>query len=291
MDARSNDAKGIELTLDEGFFTTRDGLRLYWRSVAPRDGSLVRAHLAVVHGYGEHVGRYRETMERLANAGFASLACDFRGHGQSQGVRAHVDRFEDYLADLDELVSQTSARAKGKKLFALGHSLGGLILARWSLGKKDGVAGLMLSSPFLGLAFQPPRVKLLGAKVLTYLAPRLHLGNELKIDELTHDPVIRRATAADPLYQHVTTAGWFRQTTGAQAETLSRARELTLPCLVLVGDADRIADPAGGRRLFESAGSADKDFKSYPGLFHELLNEIDRDKVFADILDWLSRHL
>jgi len=291
MEARTTPAGSPEPLLDEGFLTSRDGLRLYRRSLVPRDPDKVRAHVALVHGYGEHIGRYRETMERLANAGFAAHGIDYRGHGQSDGVRAHVDLFADYLADIDVLVGHARGRAEKKKLFVLGHSLGGLILATWALGRKEGVAGVVLCSPFMDLAFQPPQVKLMAAQVLQRLAPRLHMGNELNVDDLTHDPEIRRATKADPLYQHVTTAGWFQQIRLTQDDTLKRAGELGLPCLVLVGEADPIAAPAAGRRLFAALGSTDKTLKTYEGFLHELLNETDRDRVFVDLLGWLDKRL
>jgi alpha-beta hydrolase superfamily lysophospholipase len=230
-------------------------------------------------------------MERLAKTGFAAHGMDYRGHGQADGVRAHVDAFAEYVGDLEALLEHVRVRAEGKKIFVLGHSLGGLIVAQWALGKKDTVAGVILCSPFMGLAFEPPQAKLLAAKVLERLAPRLHLGNELNVDELTHDPEIRRATKADPLYQHVTTAGWFRAVSGAQQDSLRRAGELTLPCLVLLGEADPIALPAAGRRLFGAIGATDKTLKTYEGFFHEILNETEREKVFQDLIGWLHGHL
>ena len=279
------------LKTDEGWLTSRDGLRLFRGSTSPADAAAVKAHLALVHGYGEHLGRYRETMDRLGQAGYAVHGIDLRGHGKSSGIRAHVDAFGDYLADVDLLFAHVRGQAEGKKVFVLGHSLGGLILARWLVNRPEGVAGAVLSSPFMGLAFQPPRLKEMAAGLLDRLAPHLHIDSGLQVEQLTRDEAIRKATAADPLYQKVTTPRWFSQSRAAQRETLERASEITVPCLLLVGEADPIARPASGQELFSRLGSADKVLKTYDGFLHEVLNEIGRDRAFEDLGSFLDRLL
>ncbi len=290
MDAQPNAEGSAGFVVDEGWLTARDGLRLYRRSLAPAGAA--RAHVAVVHGYAEHLGRYQETMERLCHAGYAAHAFDYRGHGRSEGVRAHVDDFAHYLSDLDALVEHARQKAGAQQpLFVLGHSLGGLIVARWLMGKSEGLAGAVLSSPFMDLGFRPPRWKVTASGLLSALAPRLHLANELAYEQLTHDVAIQQATAADPLYQHVTTARWFTQATAAQRETLQRAREIVVPALVLVGEEDTIALPAAAKRLFAGLGSADKTLKTYDGFRHEVLNEVGRERVFEDVSAFLDGRL
>ncbi len=277
-----------DASFEEGFLTSRDGLRLYQRSLQPVDP---KAHVAVVHGYGEHCGRYQEVMQKLSAAGFATHAFDYRGHGRSDGVRAHVDDFAHYLADVDVLVEHARAKAAGKKLFVLGHSLGGLILSNWLLGRRDGVAGAVLSSPFMGLAFAPPAIKTAAAQVLTVLLPRLHMSNGLQYEQLTRDRAIQDATRQDPLYQKVTTPRWFTEASRAQKTALDRAGEISLPCLMLLGEADPIASPAAGRRLFAGIGSKDKTLKAYPGFLHEVLNEVGREEVQAEVVSWYAQRV
>lgn len=289
MDARPNETAGAALAADEGFLTARDGLKLYRKSVLPT--AAPKAHVAVVHGYGEHLGRYQEAMERLARAGYAAHAFDHRGHGRSEGHRAHVDDFALYLMDLDVLVEHVRQKAGAQPLFVLGHSLGGLIVSRWLLGKSQGLAGAVVVSPFMDLGFSPPKIKVMAAGLLSAVAPRLHMANELAYDQLTHDEAIQKATAADPMYLHVTTARWFVQTTAAQKETQARAKELTVPVLMALGTEDTIALPAAGRRLFEGLGSVDKTLKAYDGFRHEVLNEVGRDRPFADLVAFLDAHL
>lgn len=291
MNPRPTEPKGQNLALDEGFITTSDGVRLYRRALVPREPSQARGHIAIVHGYGEHSGRYREVMQRLAREGLAAHAFDLRGHGQSQGRRAHVDAFAQYLLDLDAHFEHVQARASGAPVFALGHSLGGLILATWLIDRCPEVVGAVLASPFVGLALEVPRLKELAARALDHVAPGFALGNGLRYEQLTHDLEIIAATRADPLYQRITTPRWFFETQRAQASTCQRAGELKLSCLVLVGEADPIASPAATRRFFGALGSQDKALANYDGFLHELFNETGRDRVFADVHAWLERHL
>jgi alpha-beta hydrolase superfamily lysophospholipase len=278
----------LPASLEEGFIAARDNLRLYWRSFSPPEP---RAHVAIVHGYCEHSGRYREAMERLARAGLAAHAFDYRGHGQSDGRRAHVDRFSDYLDDLDGFLAHVRARADGKPVVLLGHSLGGLICARWAQERAAGVQALALSSPFLGMAFSPRWLEVKFAGLAEWAIPWLPVPSPLKIEQLTHDPEIQRVTAQDPLYQRHTTPRWFKEAMAAQSEAFARAGTLALPCLVMGGSDDPIASPEAIRRFHDRIAAAPKAYRSYPGMLHEILNELDRDRVYVDLLAWIDERI
>lgn len=288
---KSGEGGALEVRLDEGFFAAKDNLRLYWRSARPSEPGAVRAHLALIHGYAEHSGRYRELMAYLARRGIAVHAFDYRGHGQSDGRRAHVERFSEYTDDLEVLLGHARQDSEGQPLFVLGHSLGGLIALRFALeDRREGIAGLVLSSPFLQFAFKPPRLKVLAGRLAERVAPWLPVGNELRFENLTRDRAIQEATRRDPLYLRSTTPRWFSQTTGAQAELAARFGELELPCLILHGGADPIAAVEASRRLFAAARAVDKTLKIYEGMLHETFNEIGRDQVMADLIAWLDVH-
>src|SRR5687768_10220948 len=193
---------------DEGFFSAKDNLRLYWESELP---DAPRAHVAVVHGYADHLGRYRKTIEALGKEGFAVHAFDYRGHGQADGRRGHCDSFSEYLDDLQLFVERVAGEAKGKKLFLIGHSHGGLMLAMHGLSRPPGIAGTIYSSPYLKLALTPPAVKVAVAKIVGRIVPWLPITNELKIEQLSRDPEVRAATERDPLYNRKVTPRWFSE--------------------------------------------------------------------------------
>ncbi len=269
---------------EEGFLNSADHTRLYWQRYRPPSP---RATVAVLHGGGDHSGRYPALTTALVRAGFEVALVDFRGHGQSDGRRWHVDAFEDYLADLDAFLARLRAGGLAGKLFVVGHSQGALVATRWALDHRTGVDGYVLSSPYLRLALRPPWLKVLGARLLGRLVPWLPVATGLEVAQLTSDPELQAWTARDPLYGRTTTPRWFRESGRAQAAVLAGAARLAAPLLVLAAGADRIADPAASRALVARAGAADKRLVVYDGFRHEIFNEAARDRPIADAVAWL----
>ena len=270
---------------DEGFFSARDGLRLFWHTAK---AATPAAHVALVHGYAEHLGRHAEVMRALVDAGYTVHLVDCRGHGQSGGKRAHVDKFEDYLSDLELFLARVKEQARELPVFLLGHSHGALIAARYLLDKPDAVRGAVLSSPYFRLKLQVPALKLMAGKLMARILPSLPMKNELKAEQLTRDVAIQNATKADPLYQQIATPGWFVGSSAAQETVMRRATEFVTPFLMMFGGADPIADPAAGKEFFDAATSKDKQHKQYDGFLHELFHEPERDLVFKDLVGWLD---
>jgi len=274
-----------EAKREDGFVHSRDNLRLYWQRYLPPSP---RATVAVIPGGGDHSGRYPALTTALVKAGFEVVLLDFRGHGQSDGRRWHIDAFSDYLADMDAFVAQVCAQAGGRKVLAVAHSQGALVAATWALAKGRGIAGFVFSSPFFALKFEPPRLKVLGARLLGNLIPWLPIATGLKYADLTSDEEMQRWTAVDPLYGRTTSPRWFVEAERAQRELSRGAGDFAHPMLVLSGSADPIADPLAAHAFFEAAGSNDKAWKSYSGLRHELFNERERDRPIADTIAWLT---
>lgn len=274
-----------EARCEEGVLRARDGLDLAWRRYAP---AAPRATVAVLHGGGDHSGRYPGITAALVRAGMEVALLDFRGHGRSGGARWHVLRFGEYLDDLEVFLERVRAGASGRPLFLVGHSQGGLIAALWGLDPRRPVAGVVLSSPWLRLAFEPPRLKVAVGRLLGTVWPSLPVPAGLDLATLTGDPEMQRWTEEDPLYGRKTTPRWFDEGTAAQAEVRRRAGEFAHPLLVLLGEADAIADPAAGRAFFEAAASRDKRLLSYPGFRHEVFNEVGRERPIADTVAWIS---
>jgi alpha-beta hydrolase superfamily lysophospholipase len=224
----------------------------------------------------------------LVRAGFEVALVDLRGHGQSDGRRWHVDSFDDYLADLDAFLARLCQDGYAGKLFVAAHSMGSLIAARWGLEHWREPAGFVLSSPYLGLAVPPPRLKLWSARVVGRVVPWLPVATGLTSVALTSDPEMQVWTDHDPLYGRKTTPRWFDEACRAQEEVLERAAEFKAPLLVLAAGADTVADARSSRRFVEAAHSRDKEFRLYPGLRHELFNELERDRPIADAVAWIS---
>ncbi|MDR0966940.1 MAG: lysophospholipase [Myxococcales bacterium] len=287
--------------MDEGFLAAKDGLKLRWRSHRPaQDGA--HGEVVLVHGYGEHLGRYDHIAAQFLCRGIAVHRFEYRGHGLSGGKRTHVERFSDYLDDLDVFLAHLVARGV-QQITLIGHSLGGLISARWlqtrgSDSDGDGAGGsvsgnaverAVLCSPFLRLSLQPPLWQRGFSRLANRLFPSLAVGNGLSVAQLTSDPTIQAATAADHLYLRTTTPRWFCEVSAAQEALFQDAGRLTKPLLMLLGERDPIACPEAGRRLFGLLpGGGHQKLIAFDGMLHELFNERERAKVFEVVFDWLG---
>ncbi len=273
---------------EEGFLNSADHLRLFWQRYTPKSP---RATVLVLHGGGDHCGRYPALTDALVRAGLQVALVDLRGHGQSDGRRWHVDTFQDNVADLDAFVAKLSQDGVARdRLFLLGHSHGALVAATWGLSRGRHVAGFVFSSPFFKLAFPPPLLKLLAAKTIGKLVPFMAVPAGFEMSDLTTDPEMQRWTDRDPLYGRKTTPAWFEAATGAQREVMRRAPELRAPLLVLAAGDDHIADASVARAFVDAAGSRDKRLVVYDGFRHEIFNEVRRSEPIGEAVAWLVSH-
>ena len=270
---------------EHGFLHAKDNLRLYWQRFTPPSP---RATVAVLPGGGDHSGRYPGITTALVKAGFQVALVDFRGHGQSDGRRWHVDQFADYVSDLDAFVAKLSQDGvAGDRLFVVAHSMGALIAATWGLTRGRHVSGFVFSSPYFQLATRPPLLKVIGARALGKLVPWLPVKAGFPLSVLTTDADHVRWTERDPLYGLATTPRWFDESTRAQAAVLRRAGEWTAPLLVLAAGDDRLASPEAARAFVEAARSDDKRLQVYAGFRHEIFNETERERPIGEAVKWL----
>ncbi|HUH00855.1 MAG TPA: lysophospholipase [Kofleriaceae bacterium] len=269
-------------------FASADGTGLYgeWFEVEKP-----RALALVVHGYAEHCARYRELANVLTAAGFATLTYDMRGHGRAEGQRGHVNRFTDYLDDLDAAMAELARRGGSRTPVVLvGHSNGGLITLRALVDPTRTprrATAAVISSPFLGLKAQVPAAKRLLGLAAGRLAPTLSLPSELSIDHLTHCPDKLSARRVDTLCHEVASARWFTEAMATQAQVLELAHRIKLPTLWLVAGGDLIADPAAARRVHRRL-RAPSSWHELGGLYHEVFNETDRSRVFGLVTAFLD---
>lgn len=271
----------------EQAFTGTCGRRIVWRSWVP-DARQAHAVLALSHGFGEHSGRYGYVGERLAREGHAVYALDHHGHGKSQGARARIS-FDDAVADLDRLIDLAMERHPHKPVFLLGHSMGGAIALRYALAHEERLAGLILSGPLVEVQGRE-LAKLLG-HLLGAIAPGLPLA---RIDPnlVSRDRAVVDAYVTDPLIHHQPVpAGTIAEFLRHAATLPDAVGQLRLPTLLLYGTADRLCAPEGAIRVAERIGSQDLTVSAYDGLYHEILNEPERDRVLAEISSWLAARL
>jgi alpha-beta hydrolase superfamily lysophospholipase len=228
----------------------------------------------------------------LTTAGYAVYALDHRGHGRSEGSRAVLDRMTRAVADVDQLVLRAAQESPERRVFMLGHSMGGTVAVSYCLthGSDDSrLSGLILSGPLAALEAAPAPLRALG-RMLSTLTPRLGLVG-IDANLVSRDPQVVRDYVADPLNHHgKLPARTVAELAGAVGRFPDAVGAITLPTLILYGTADALAPPAGSEMLLQRLGSADKRATAYPGLFHEILNEPERAEVLTEILGWLAAH-
>ncbi len=282
----------MSIELDEGTLgkRARSGPDLYYASAMPSEG--LRAVLGIVHGYADHGARYRHVMGALAEHGIGSIAIDLRGHGRALGPRGFCNRFDEFLDDARELrrLVDERASAKGTPTFLFGHSFGGLVSASSVIEDPGNLRGLVLSAPFFGFQVHVPKIKVMAAKLASRIYPKLALPSGLAGKDMTHDPEKARAYDGDPLVFGNATARWYTESVEAQARVLANAPKLKLPLYVAFGTGDQIASMTAAKRVFDSAGSADKTWDPREGLFHEVLNEPSWKDLAEAIARWITAH-
>ena len=270
---------------EEGFFQARGGLRLfeqYWQPDKPR------AVVVIVHGYAEHSSRYASVAADLAGNDYSVFAFDLRGHGRSQGARCFVKRFDEYLSDLGEALSRARRMWPGKQVFLLAHSMGGLISTLYVTRENPGLGGIILSAPslMLGNDFSPFKIRLV--LFLSRWLPRLPTFH-LKSSSLSRDEqVVRHYQRDEFVYHGRTPVRTAAEIICATREIQGRMERIDLPLLILHGGDDRMSDAAGSRKLYANASSTDKQLKVYDRLYHEVMNEPEKDAVLEKISSWLN---
>lgn len=259
----------------------------YWAQVVDH----ARAQCLLVHGLGEHSGRYRHVAEALNRAGFSAWALDYRGHGRAGGRRGHCGGFHELLDDVDRVVARMRTEAPDLPMVLIGHSLGGLIVLAYALEHPRVIKAVVASSPALDLATLPPWYKRIIAYVLGQLCPTLAVPNGVHPEWLSHDPAIVQAYHADPLIHRVVTLGGYRAVRRTMASARACAGQLTVPCLLLQAGDDRVVSRSASRSFAARMSGQGSEFQIYDGWFHELFNEPGRQQVFDAIRHWLEARL
>ena len=274
---------------EESTTKTPDGLTLYQQSWR---GGNAKAAVVLVHGYAEHSGRYEHVAERFTKAGYAIHTFDLRGHGRSEGEpRVYVRSIDEHTGDVERFVASVREREAGLPLFLLGHSMGGAISARFLADGERGLKGAILSAPAVrraGILGRPVEALFL---FIAGLVPRWHFP---KLDnvKVSRDPETVRRYDNDPLiYREGMPLGTAAAIVHSARHVDKNAGKIKLPILIAHGTDDALVNYIASERLHERVGSEDRTLKLYDDLYHEILNEPEREQVMQDMIDWLDERV
>lgn len=273
---------------ETGSFTGAGDLELFYQRW--RAGTEPSVTLVMVHGFGEHSGRYGHLVEWMVSQGCSVYGFDLRGHGRSPGPRGHIRAWAEFREDLRRFLRLVEAMEAPTPLFLMGHSLGGLIVLECALRGLLGLRGIIASAPSLG---QPPvsPMLLVAASVLSRIWPEASFKVRLDPARLSRDPEVIKAYREDPLVHQRASARFGAEMQQARIWTMAHAREFPFPLLLLHGGADRLAPAEASRIFYGRVISRDKELRIYRNGHHESHNDIHREQVLEDLWRWIQEHL
>lgn len=273
--------------MNESTFEGVGGLRIATRSWTPTGKA--RAVMILIHGFNAHSGYMVWPGEQFAANGFASYALDLRGRGKSEGERFYVEEFSDYLGDVNKLVEIARSENPGLPVFVLGHSAGGVIATSYVFEHQDEIAGLVCESFAFDVGL--PHLVQLALQGLSHLTPHLHVFS-LNNADFSRDPAAVEAMNTDPL---IAKESQPAETASEMLKAAARLKEnmpnFNVPVFIIHGTEDKATRPEGSQYFYDNAGSTDKTLKLYESHFHDLLADIDKEKVMADIQNWLDERI
>jgi lysophospholipase len=279
--------KDTSIQIERTHFSSVDGRQIFFQADTLPNSV---GNILLVHGFGEHCGRYDALTAELNEKGFNVFRFDLRGHGRSDGKRGHIFEFEEYLQDFacfkERALSHPQAHTSS---FLLGHSYGGLVALSSMLRDPSDIRGLALSSPFFGMADGIPKWKIGLGKVLSKYLPSLSLPTEIDPADVSHDPETINDYATDTLIGRTASTRWLTETLGAQERALAHAHQLAMPLLWQQAGDDRIVSKVKSRSVYEATGSSDKTWVEYPEMFHEIWFEQERELPIGELKTWLEQ--
>lgn len=272
----------------ESSWIAEDGLETYFQGWEPEKPP--QAVVCLVHGLGEHSGRYVHVADHLTADGFAVLTMDMRGHGKSAGVRGHINSIDNFLDDIDHLLREAENRYAGEQRFLYGHSLGGFLVLLYTLKRQPVLAGVVSSSPGLRSPLEKQTLKLTISRSLARLLPNLVIPSGLNAADISRDPEVVRVYLNDPLVHDRASLAFVKALFDAIPWTFQYAPEFKPALLLFHGTRDNITLPTGSQE-FANLVPGDCTLKLWEGLYHETHNEPEKEQVLAFLIDWLKSKL
>lgn len=268
-----------------------DGITFFMQGWEPDTNP--KALIALVHGLGEHTGRYAHVGKVMTDAGYALIGFDLRGHGKSGGARGHSPSLNVYMQDIRQFFDRMSQRYPDIPHFLYGHSLGGLLSLSYAIQYSADLKGVMITGAALRSPLQEQRVKIVAAKLLGTFLPAITIQSGLDPTTISRDQKVVDAYVSDKLVHYSTSLGFGKAALSAIDLCFARAREFTIPLLMMHGTGDRLTYPSGSKDFARLVGEAGNDvtLKLWDGLYHELHNEPEKAEVFTSMTEWLDKHL
>ena len=272
----------------ESGWENKESLKFYVRSWVPDKNP--KAVVVLVHGHGEHVGRYDHVGEAFTKAGYALTAFDLRGHGRSGGPRGHTPNYEALMDDIADFLVLATARFPNIPVFLYGHSTGGNLVLNFTLRRKPDVVGVIATDPWLKLAFDIPAFRLILARVMNKIAPGFTQNSGLETAAISRDPEVVKAYVNDPLVHEKITARFFVSIYESGLWAIEHAPEFPVPLLLMHGTGDRLTSGQANREFAERAGKL-ATWRAWEGWYHEIHNEPEKGKVLKAMIDWMDQRL
>lgn len=266
-----------------------DSANLFVRNCAPRPSDRCGRTLVIIHGTSEHGGRYLHAAKEAVARGWDVIIPDLRGHGRSDGIAVHIDRFERYLHDLDTIWQYFELNPE--RTAVMGHSFGGLVSIRFAETRPTRLAALVPLSPLLGLRVKIDPVTFALGRLMSFIAPTTRFQSKVPPEHTTRNPKILARRAADPLLKRSVTAAWFFQMKQALKDAHEQADSIDMPVLAMQAGDDLIVDPLAVAPWLEKTSSSDRTLKMLDDHYHELLNEEDWRQTLNELLTWLESQI
>lgn len=273
----------------EGNFNGVRNTDIYYQGWLPEGN--VRGVLFIVHGLGEHSGRYGNIVEQFVPSGYVVYGFDLIGHGKSGGGREVVQRFEDYTETLRTFYQMVAEWQAGKPIFLLGHSMGGTIASYYLLDHQEDFDGAIISAPLVKVGDSISKATIFMGKILSKIAPKVGVL-VLEVNGISRDPKVVEAYVNDPLVFHgKTPARLGAELLSAMMRITVEAGKIRLPIIIVQGEEDVLVEPSGAQMFYDKVSSVDKTLKIYDEMYHEVFNEPDRARVLKDVEAWLDAQL
>lgn len=269
----------------EAYLQGFTGVNIFYRKFIAPDA---KRTIIIVHGLGEHSGRYMNVVNFFKNKNTNFYLIDNRGHGKSEGARGHILLFGHYLDDLRIFVEKVREEESEHDIFLLGHSMGGNIIANYLIQRDSFFTGAIFSAPGFRIAAKINPLKEAVGKIMSNVLPQLSLKNDLNTSHLSHDSQVVEEYENDPLVHDKVSARWFTQFLWAGNFAVENANAIRCPVLVMQGSEDLLIDPDGAKKFFQNLSVKKKELHLYQDFYHEIFNEVEKEKPLATMEKWVD---